>query len=246
MENALQSRNSKGTLSVVPTPIGNLGDITVRAIERLRAVDIVVCEDTRISKRLFAAHDIEPRQLISMSARTEKRRVDQIIAMLNDARDVGLISDAGMPTVSDPGSQLVDAAISNGIPVDVLPGPSAHVAALVGSGLTAVPYMFEGFLPHKKGRKTRLEVLSGRSETTVLYESPHRLVRLLAEVRDHCGPDRQVCVARELTKVFQEFRRGSVDEVHADFDSRSSVKGECVVIIEGTEALKRRGKAGAS
>jgi 16S rRNA (cytidine1402-2'-O)-methyltransferase len=221
-----------GTLYLVATPIGNLEDITLRAMRILREAAIVACEDTRTTKVLLDRHGIAVERLVSYHQHNEMRRVPELIAALDDNRCVALVSDAGTPGISDPAQRVVDAAIAAGHTVVPIPGPTAAIAALIASGLDASSFTFAGFLPHKKGRQTALRLLAVEKRTLVLYESPHRILKLLEELREHCG-NRRVCVAREISKVHEEFLRGTISEVHAWLSARDSVKGEIVVIVEG-------------
>src|SRR5205085_7339073 len=161
--------------------------------------------------------------------------VDQILQILLGGEHVALVSDAGTPGISDPGVRLIAAAIASGIRVEPLPGPSAAIASLVASGLPTDSFLFEGFLPHKKGRQTRLRLLAGESRTIILYESPHRIVKALAELSEHLGGDRRGVICRELTKLYEEINRGTLAELHADYASRSSIRGEIVVVVAGEE-----------
>lgn len=217
----------------VPTPIGNLEDITFRAISVLKSVDIVLAEDTRTSGRLLKHYDINtPMQ--SFHSFNEHQRVEKIIREAQQGKTFALISDAGSPGISDPGFLLARAAVASDIVIESLPGPTAFVPALVKSGFPTDRFVYEGFLPHKKGRKTRLEAISGETRTTVLYESPHRLVKLLEQIKEICGQDRQVSVSRELTKKYEETITGTAKEVALHFD-QNPPKGEFVVVISGTE-----------
>ena len=227
-----------GTLYVVPTPIGNLEDMTPRAITVLNHVSVVACEDTRVSGQLFAHFGITARK-VSYHDHNERGRTPELLVRLQSGDDVALVSDAGTPGVSDPGFFLVRAAIELGIPVDVLPGANALLPALVGSGLPCDRFVFEGFLPTKKGRQTRLRALAEETRTIVIYESPHRVVRTLAELQEIVGPERSVCVCRELTKKFQEYIRGEISAVHDVLLAREKIKGECVIVVAGADAKTR-------
>ena len=219
-------------LTLVPTPIGNLEDITVRALRVLGEADVVACEDTRTSGVLLAHYGIEtPRT--SFHIHNERHKAAALVERMRAGEHVALVSDAGTPGVSDPGFLLVREAVAAGVRVEALPGPTAFVPALVASGLPSDRFVFEGFLPHKKGRQTRLRALADEPRTTVLYESPHRLVKLLGQLAEHCGPDRPAAVCREITKVHEETARGSVAELLADFGARPKVRGEIVVVVGG-------------
>lgn len=220
-------------LSVVPTPIGNLEDITLRALRTLREVDFVVAEDTRVSGNLLKHFDIR-KPLLSFHVANEHKALEGIVARLKQGEKAALVSDAGTPGISDPGFLLIRACVREGIAVECLPGPTAFVPALVASGLPCDTFTFRGFLPHKKGRQTELMQIADTPHTVVLYESPHRLLKLLEELRNHCGADRPACVAREISKLHEEFARGTISELIAHF-SQKTVKGELVVIIGGRQ-----------
>ncbi|MGZ4125840.1 MAG: 16S rRNA (cytidine(1402)-2'-O)-methyltransferase [Actinomycetota bacterium] len=220
-----------GTLFVVGTPIGNLGDVTERARETLAAVDVVAAEDTRRSGRLLAHLGIS-KPLVSFFEGNEERRTAELVARLGAGEDVALVTDAGMPAVSDPGFRLVRACIDAGVRVTAVPGPSAAIAALGVSGLPTDRFAFEGFLPRRAGeRRARLEALAGDPRTLVLFEAPGRLVALLADAREAMG-DRRVAVARELTKLHEEVVRGRISEALERF-ATTAPKGEIVVVLEG-------------
>lgn len=218
-------------LYVVPTPIGNLEDITLRALRILGEVRVVLAEDTRTSRKLLDHHGITT-PLRAFHAFNEHAVVEKIADELALGTPMALISDAGTPGISDPGFLLVRACVRRGIRVECLPGPTAFVPALVASGLPCDTFHFEGFLPHKKGRQTRLRWLAELPHTFVLYESPHRLVRCLDELATVCGAERQACVARELTKLHEEVKTASLRELHAHFSAKD-VKGEIVVVVSG-------------
>lgn len=220
-----------GKLVVVATPIGNLKDVTLRALEELKAADAIACEDTRETRKLTAHYDIRV-PLWSFHDHSGRGRADQIAAELKNGKRIAYVTDSGTPLVSDPGFTLVRAAIGAGIPVEVVPGPSALLAALAGSGLPCEKFVFEGFLPPKEGsRRNALSALAAEPRTMVFYESPHRIEKTLADMQDVLG-DRPACVARELTKKFEEFLRGPLSEVRAAVAARSKL-GEIVVVVEG-------------
>lgn len=224
-----------GTLYVVATPIGNLGDMSDRARETLTNVDIVAAEDTRRTARLLQLFEIRTR-LVSFFEGNEERRIVNLLSALREGRDVALVSDAGMPGVSDPGFRLVRACADAGIDVRVVPGPSAVLAALVTSGLPTDRFVFEGFLPRQAGeRRERLQALADEPRTIVLFESPARLVTRLKELQERLG-DRRIAVARELTKLHEETIRGRVSEVLERLGG-GPVKGEVVVVVEGATAV---------
>lgn len=215
------------TLYIVATPIGNLGDFSPRAVETLQAVDYIACEDTRTSGRLFQKFGID-KPTFSFHQHNEHKKVQHVLNILEANQDIALVSDAGMPGISDPGFLAIRAVKQAGHQVIVIPGPDAATTALVASGLPSDRYVFEGFLPHKKGRQKRLKQLSEEDRTIVLYESPNRLVKLLSEIEEYFGSERLMTVARELTKTFEEVVRASVLEVKTEFESRDSIKGEIV------------------
>ena len=219
-------------LVLVPTPVGNLDDITLRALTVLKEADVVACEDTRTTGKLFQHFGIDTPRL-SFHIHNEHGRVGQLVERMEAGETVALVSDAGTPGISDPGFLLVRAAAEAGVRVEVLPGPTAFVPALVASGLPTDRFVFEGFLPHKKGRQTRLIALAGETRTVVIYESPHRLVKLLGQLAEHCGPDRPAAVAREISKLHEETRRGSLAELAAHYGAQAKVRGEIVVVLGG-------------
>ncbi|MCK5134342.1 MAG: 16S rRNA (cytidine(1402)-2'-O)-methyltransferase [Bacteroidales bacterium] len=218
-------------LYLVPTPIGNLGDITFRAIEVLKEVDLVLAEDTRKSGILLKHFQIS-KPVHSHHKFNEHRTLESLIRRLQGGTSIALITDAGTPGISDPGFLLVRACIEQGIEVETLPGPTAFVPALVNSGLPCDRFVFEGFLPQKKGRQKRLSELSTEKRTLILYESPFRLCKTLLQIAEHVGSDRKASVSRELTKFHEETVRGTLEEVIQHFSSET-VKGEIVIILEG-------------
>ncbi|HMP30112.1 MAG TPA: 16S rRNA (cytidine(1402)-2'-O)-methyltransferase, partial [Saprospiraceae bacterium] len=199
-------------LYLVPTPVGNLGDMTLRSIDTLKNVSVVYAEDTRTSGMLFKHFGIET-PLRSYHNFNEHKIVDAIIEYLSTGKDAALVTDAGTPTISDPGFLLVRACINAGIKVSCLPGPTAFVPALAMSGLPSDKFYFEGFLPHKKGRQTRHKFLASLDCTFIMYESPFRMMKCLEELKEFCGPDRLACVVREISKVFEEAKTDSVDNL---------------------------------
>jgi 16S rRNA (cytidine1402-2'-O)-methyltransferase len=216
-------------LYIVPTPIGNLEDITLRALRVLKEVGVILAEDTRTSRRLLDHYGIST-PLRSFHAFNEHAVVERVVDELAAGATLALISDAGTPGISDPGFLLARACMRRGIRVECLPGPTAFVPALVASGLPSDTFHFEGFLPHKKGRQTRLRYLAALPHTFVLYESPHRLVKCLDELAAICGPERMACVARELTKLHEEVKTASLADLKAHFSAKD-VKGEIVLIV---------------
>ncbi len=222
-------------LYLVPTPIGNLEDLTFRALRILKEVDLVLAEDTRTTKRLFSHYEIAT-PLRSFHAHNEHRTVAAIVEQLQGGATYALVSDAGTPGISDPGFLLVRACREAEVPVVCLPGATAFVPALVASGLPCDRFHFEGFLPQKKGRQTRLALLTELPHTFVLYESPYRLIKALDQLIEHCGPDRPACVARELTKVFEEVKTAPLSELRTYFgDGEGVVKGEIVIVVGGKQ-----------
>ncbi len=223
--------NDSGRLILVPTPIGNLGDITLRAIETLKNADILLAEDTRVSSKLLKHFGID-KKLTSHHKFNEHKSLPGLISRLKSGSLAALISDAGTPGISDPGFLLVRACIENGIEVECLPGPTALIPALAVSGLPADRFVFEGFLPQKKGRQKRLNSLADESRTMIFYESPFRLVKLLEQLSAAMGQERRACVCRELSKFFEEIKRGTLAELQQYYDQHPP-KGEIVVVVEG-------------
>lgn len=221
------------SLYIVPTPIGNLEDITLRAIRVLKEVDIVLAEDTRTSKKLFSHYQIET-PLQSYHAFNEHKVLDSLIKRMKQGEKMALITDAGTPAVSDPGFLLVREGIAENLKLECLPGATAFLPALVKSGLPAEKFIFEGFLPHKKGRQTRLKLLSQETRTFILYESPHRLLKTLQQLSDYLGTERKISVSRELTKYFEETVNGSIAQVQNHFESKE-IKGEIVIVVDGAK-----------
>ncbi len=220
-------------LYIVPTPIGNLRDISFRAVEVLKAVDLILAEDTRTSAKLLNHYQIK-QPLASFHQHNEHQVLQRLIAQLEQGKNMALVSDAGTPGISDPGFLLVRECIRAGIKVECLPGATAFVPALVNSGLPANRFCFEGFLPPKKGRHTLLTQLAGEERTLIFYESPMRLVKTLGDLSQYFGSDRQCSVSRELSKLYEENIRGSLQEVAAYF-SEKPVKGEIVIVVAGRE-----------
>jgi 16S rRNA (cytidine1402-2'-O)-methyltransferase len=219
------------TLYLVPTPIGNLEDITLRALRILKEADFVLAEDTRETRKLFQHFDID-KPLISYHLNNEHAVTKSMVEKIRHAQSVALVSDAGTPAISDPGFLLVRACVQENIEVFSLPGPTAFVPALVQSGLPCEKFVYEGFLPHKKGRETRFKAIAAEERTTVMYESPHRLLKTLEALVTFCGPERPVSVSREITKKFEETVRGSAAEVLEHFRTNEP-RGEFVVVVAG-------------
>lgn len=220
-------------LFLVPTPIGNLEDITLRAIRVLKEVDVILAEDTRTSGNLLRHLGIS-KPMTAFHLNNEHQLVERIADRIEAGETMALVTDAGTPGISDPGFMLVRECVKRDIKVECLPGPTAFVPALINSGLPAERFVFEGFLPHKKGRQTKIKQIASYPYTTILYESPFRLVKTLQQLMEVMGTERQVSVARELTKVHEENVRGSLQEVLAYF-SQKEVKGEIVIVIESGE-----------
>ncbi|MBS3946477.1 MAG: 16S rRNA (cytidine(1402)-2'-O)-methyltransferase [Melioribacter sp.] len=217
-----------GKLYVVATPIGNLSDITFRAIETLKSVDLIICEDTRVTKILLDHYSIS-KPLFVINAQNETRKIPELINKIRSGLNCAFVSDAGTPSISDPGTRVVNAAIKDGIEVIGIPGPSAVTLALSISGLPTDAFVFEGFLPQKKGRQTKLKELAVEERTIVLYESTYRIEKFLNELNEYF-PERQIAVCRELTKKFEEVWRGTASEILSDFSNKVT-KGEFVVVI---------------
>ncbi len=218
-------------LYIVPTPIGNLEDITLRALTVLKSVDFIIAEDTRVSSNLLRHFEIQ-KKMFSHHLHNEHQNVQHLAELIKAGETAALISDAGTPGISDPGFLLVRECIKNGIEVDCLPGATAFVPALVNSGLPCDKFIFEGFLPQKKGRQTRLLFLKEETRTLVFYESPHRLIKALEEFMEHFGALRIASVSRELSKMHEETVRGTLTEIHQYYKDKN-IKGEIVIIVEG-------------
>jgi len=222
-----------GTLYVVATPLGNLGDLSPRAADTLKHAAVVAAEDTRHTKPLLV-HVGSRADLVSFHAHSTDRALERLLRLLGGGTDVALVTDAGTPTVSDPGAELVAAARARGIPVVTIPGPTAVAAALAVSGLAADRYLFLGFLPRKGGERRRLlEAVAASEWTVVLFEAPNRVAELLADLSTACGPDRAAAVARELTKVFEETRAGTLAEL-AEYYAAAPPRGEVTIVVAGT------------
>lgn len=220
-----------GKLYLVPTPIGNLEDITLRAIRVLKEVDLILAEDTRTSITLLKHFDIS-KKLLAHHQHNEHKALNEIIRFLKEGKKVALISDAGTPAISDPGFLLVREVLKNQMTIECLPGATAFVPALVSSGLSCDRFAFEGFLPQKKGRQTRLKELVEEKRTIIFYESPHRLLKTLEEFIHYFGANRPASVSRELTKLFEETIRGTLTEIKMHFETHT-LKGEFVICIQG-------------
>jgi len=224
-------------LVLVPTPIGNLEDITFRAVRILKEADFILAEDTRKTAILLKHYSIE-NKLTPYHAHNEHQVLQKFVDRISASAVVALVTDAGTPGISDPGFLLVRECLRCGIEIECLPGPTAFVPALVNSGLPCDRFLFEGFLPVKKGRQTRMKELSELESSIILYEAPHRLLKTLQELSVHMGIDRQACVSRELTKMFEENARGTLEELIAHFSTKT-VKGEIVLILAGRAKARR-------
>ncbi len=218
-------------LYIVPTPVGNLEDMTFRAIAVLKKVDLILAEDTRTSSKLLNHYSIQNR-LQSHHLHNEHQTTDAIVERLQAGESIALISDAGTPAISDPGFFLVRACIEQGVEVETLPGATAFVPALVNSGLPSDRFCFEGFLPQKKGRQKRLTALANETRTMIFYESPYRLLKALAQMSEHFGLDRRASVSREISKLYEENKQATLAELIAHFEQKK-VKGEIVIVVEG-------------
>lgn len=235
-QSSFQGNSNFGTLYIVPTPIGNLEDITVRALNTLKQVELIAAEDTRNSKKLLNYFEIE-KQLISYHEHNKQSRETRLIEMLVDGKDIALVSDAGMPGISDPGYEIVKAAIESEVPVVVLPGANAALCALVGSGLTSKEFYFYGFLPRKKKERDKeIDRLRQSQATLLFYESPHRLSETLEYLYTQFG-ERQVTLARELTKKFEEYIRGTLSEV-VEWSNTNPTRGEFCIVVEGNKEIE--------
>ena len=216
-------------LHIVPTPIGNLQDITYRAVEILSNVDLILAEDTRVSQKLLKHYNIKTK-MVSYHMHNEHKITKDVIENLNKGVSIALISDAGTPGISDPGFLLIRSCIENNIPVECLPGATAFVPALVQSGIPTDRFLFEGFLPHKKGRTKKLTQLSKEEKTVILYESPHRLIKTLEDLCKYFGQETKASVSRELTKIHEETIHGTLKTIK-DYYSKKTPKGEIVIVV---------------
>ncbi len=218
-------------LILIPTPIGNLDDLTLRAIECIKDVDLILCEDTRRSLKLLNHLQIK-KPLKSFHKFNEHSKVEKVIIEIQSGIRVGLISDAGTPSISDPGYLIVKMCIDNNIDVECLPGPTALIPALVISGLPSERFTFEGFLPVKKGRKTRLQELSSEKRTMIFYESPYKLYKTLEDFYEYFGPEREISISKELTKIFENTQRGKIKDIIDNYNNKK-LKGEFVMVVKG-------------
>ncbi len=218
-------------LILVPTPIGNLDDITIRALETLRSADVILAEDTRKSGILLKNFEIS-KKLFSYHQHNEHKIVENILQYFSNYETIALITDAGTPGISDPGYLIVKACIDNEIEVECLPGPTAFVPALVMSGLPSDRFFFEGFLPHKKGRQSRLKFLCDLPYTFILYESPYRLLKTVRQLKEYSGSDRKIAIIKEISKVYETVIRGSIQDVELQLEN-ATIKGEYVIVVQG-------------
>lgn len=238
----MNTKKNKGTLYIVGTPIGNLDDITIRALNTLRKVDVILAEDTRQTLKLLNHFEIS-KHMISYHRHNEDEKVKKVVEFLDSGKDLALVSDAGMPIISDPGQNLVKYLVENKYNIEVIPGVTAVITAIVKSGLDATRFTFEGFLSiNKKQRKERLKSLQKETRTMVFYEAPHKLLATLRDMYEYFG-NRNICIARELTKIHEEFRYTSLYETILDIDS-NGIKGEIVLVISGAneEIIKTQEK----
>jgi 16S rRNA (cytidine1402-2'-O)-methyltransferase len=221
-----------GQLVIVPTPVGNLEDITLRAIRILQEASVIYAEDTRTTKKLLSHLDISGKQLVAFHAHNEHKQLERCVQTVRENEITVLVSDAGTPGISDPGFLLVRACVEANLAITCLPGPTAFVPALVGSGFPCDRFVFEGFLPHKKGRQTKWLSIKEEDRTVVFYESPHRIQKAMEECVELLGPDREVCIAREISKMFEEFIRGTAADV-LERIKNAPLKGEIVLLVKG-------------
>lgn len=228
----LSKSEHTGKLILVPTPIGNLKDMTYRSVEVLQSADMILAEDTRVSGILLKHFSVDT-PMTTYHQHNEHKVVERLTDQLVSGKTMALITDAGTPAISDPGFLIVREAVEKGVDVECLPGATSIIPALAVSGLPSDRFYMEGFLPHKKGRKTRLEDISQRKETVVLLESPYRLLKTLEQLAEYCGNERQVCVSREISKLHEEHVRGSLKEVADEFRQRTAIKGEIVMVLDG-------------
>ena len=217
-------------LYIVPTPIGNLDDITLRAIETLKLSDIILAEDTRHANKLLSHYKIQTK-VSSYHLKNEHKKVEEYVKMLVNGSTVSLITDAGTPCISDPGFLLIREAIKNNILITCLPGPTAFIPALVMSGLPSDSFIFEGFLPRKKGRKSKLYEISQNTKTTILYESPFRIIKTLSDMKETIGSERKIAIVREISKIYEEVFRGTIEEAILEYNE-STINGEFVICID--------------
>lgn len=236
----MKEKNNKGTLYIVGTPIGNLDDITIRAINTLKSVDVILAEDTRQTLKLLNHFEIS-KHMISYHRHNEDEKISKVVEFLDNNKNLALVSDAGMPVISDPGQNLIKYLVEHNYSIEVIPGVTALITALVKSGLDSTRFTFEGFLSvNKKQRKEKLKILSNETRTMVFYEAPHKIIYTLKDMLEYFG-NRKICIARELTKIHEEFRYTSIEESIKDIE-QNGIKGEIVLLIEGMceEELKQK------
>lgn len=223
-----------GVLFIVSTPIGNLRDITFRAIDTLKEADIIACEDTRVTRKLLMRYEIPTKPLYSYREHNERRMSGRLLALLKEGKNIALVADAGTPTISDPGAIIVKRANEEGIRVVPIPGPSAAIAALSISGFSSGGFLFLGFPPRKSGRQKKLfESVKNYPYAIVFYESPFRIIKTLKAMKEIFGPDRKIVICRELTKIFEETIRDTISKIISELESRKVIKGEFVIVVEG-------------
>lgn len=228
-----------GIVQLICTPIGNLGDISFRAVQSIQNADVIACEDTRHSSRLLQHLEIERKELVALHDHNEGARAGSLVERAAQGEKIVFLSDAGTPTISDPGYRLVNACVDAGVKVEVIPGPSAVITALAGSGLPTDAFYFGGFLPVKSGKRARLlEESLNRTETSIFFESPYRLLKTLTAMTE-LNPDRPICVARELTKKFETYHRGTAPQILEEF-AEKTVKGEITLLIQGAGREKKK------
>lgn len=219
-------------LYVIATPIGNLEDITLRALRVLKEVDVIVCEDTRVTRRLLERYEIKNKQLTTYNEQRSGATTEKIIGILNEGKNIALVSDAGTPAISDPGALLVNSVRQAGLDIVSVPGANAAISALSISGLSASEFLFLGFLPHKKGRETIFKEIAVSKRTVVFYESPHRIMKALASLKKFLSPERKIFIARELTKIYEEGISSTADELIAYFEkNKEKIRGEFVIVV---------------
>lgn len=223
-------------LVLVPTPVGNLEDMTFRAVNALKEADLILAEDTRVTGKLLKHFEVDT-AMMPFHQHNEQKRLEEVIEKLESGVRIAVVTDAGSPGISDPGFLLVRACVQHEIAVEALPGATAFVPALTASGIPCDKFCFEGFLPHKKGRQTRLTALASESRTLVFYESPHRIGKTLAQLAEFFGSDRQAAVCRELSKLHEDYQRGTLEDLSAIYKDKT-VKGEIVLVVEGAKTGK--------
>ncbi len=227
----MEKNSFKNGIYLVPTPIGNLDDITLRAVKLLKAADIIACEDTRTTGQLLKLLEIDHRRLVSFHEHNETQRAEELVKEALNGAIVALVSDAGSPGISDPGFRLINLARQTDVYITALPGATALIPALTASGFPTDAFVFLGFAPAKKGRKTFLESLKSFDLTIILYESPHKIIKLIEEIITYYGTNIEVCIAREISKMFEEYIEGTADFVLAQLTNKPSIKGEFVVVV---------------